>query len=276
MTISETIIPWLLGTLLLLALLTFGITIKSWREMKRSPYFFMRRQAEKRMQTYSQASLVLILATAVTSGYSWQKPPDTTPRVAILANAKPPSEQIVALINEKTVTAVDQAAVVELVGSEQLSLFGPDATLDLVADLLNQEQQDSTLPEEYSQFEAVSELNSFTKIGDLFFSTEISPGYEAVNPQRLFPEGFFTLYATFAYADMENGMEWSWVWKHNGSVIDGGNELWAYGQDGPGFIYLNPEEGFQNGEYALEVWVNGEMLSQSSVNMNTAAFNARN
>lgn len=71
-------------------------------------------------------------------------------------------------------------------------------------------------------------------------------------------------------------MAWSWVWRHNGQVIDGGNELWAYGDEGPGYIYLNPEEGFAEGRYSLEVWVNGELLGQASATMNDAAVAAGN
>ncbi|MBK7180127.1 MAG: hypothetical protein IPH82_23580 [Chloroflexi bacterium] len=52
-----------------------------------------------------------------------------------------------------------------------------------------------------------------------------------------------TLYATFDYSEMEDGMAWAWVWRHNGEVLEGGNELWDYGNEGPGFIYLSPEEG---------------------------------
>ena len=71
-------------------------------------------------------------------------------------------------------------------------------------------------------------------------------------------------------------MEWAWVWRHNGKVIDGGNELWVYGDDGPGYIFLDPEEGFQEGRYSLEIWVNGELLGQAAANMNDAAAAAGN
>ena len=59
-------------------------------------------------------------------------------------------------------------------------------------------------------------------------------------------------------------MTWSWVWRHNNQIIDGGNQLWSYGEDGPGYVYFQPEEGFQLGEYSLEVWVNDAMMAQSN------------
>ena len=49
---SGTITPWLLGTFVTLSLIALFAAVKNWREMKRSPYFFQRLQAGKRLQTY--------------------------------------------------------------------------------------------------------------------------------------------------------------------------------------------------------------------------------
>jgi hypothetical protein len=272
--LGDTIIPWLLGTLLLLALLTLVITFKTWRDMKRSPYFFLRRQAEKRMQSYSLASLGLLLAASVTSTYAWQTPSDTTPRVAILVNSKPPKEEIVALVQAASDAEANDVRLPELAESEVPSTVSADLELLAPVDLLI--EVDPILPEAFDKFEPIAQLQGATAIGQILFSTEIGTNYEAINPRRIFAEGRYTLYATFDFADMSNGMEWSWVWRHNGSVVDGGNELWNYGENGLGFIYLNPTQGFSNGEYGLEVFVNGDMLSQSSATMNNAAVAAGN
>jgi hypothetical protein len=104
----------------------------------------------------------------------------------------------------------------------------------------------------------------------------VTADYDAIDPGRVFGEGAYTLFATFEYKDMVDGLEWAWVWRHNGKVIDGGNELWAYGDEGPGYIYLSPEEGFLEGNYTLEIWVNGELLSQGAALMNDFAVAAGN
>jgi hypothetical protein len=264
--LTETITPWLMGTLILLAALTLTITAKSWREMKRSPYFFMRRQAEKRLQTYGSASFFLLLIAAAIAIYSWQDPVDTTPRVAILVNAKPPREEIVQFFEnaEPAEVALETAVIEEFVAANNA---GTEPTFVSVA---------PELPDEFNQVEPVSPLKDDTELGTLSFSTEITDQYESVNARNLFAEGFYTLYATFSYDDMADGMSWAWVWRHNGEIVEGDNELWEYGADGPGYIYLSPEEGFQFGEYSLEVWVNGEILAQSEVTMNSAAVAAGN
>lgn len=258
---TETIIPWILGTLLLLVVFTFVVAVRSWREMKRSPYFFMRQQAEKRLQTYMSTSLVLLFLTVGVAAYAWQSPQDDTPRVAVLVNNKPPEEDVIELIQDAPETA-NSVELVESLAEEQAAEVVVSAK--------------PTLPKAYDQFDPTAELSDYTELGSLTFSTEVTERYEPVNPANIFAEGFYTIYATFEYEAMADGMEWAWVWRHNGEVLEGGNELWEYGEDGPGYIYLSPEEGFQNGEYSLDVWVNGELLTRSDMTINTAAAAAGN
>lgn len=273
--LSGTIIPWVLGALSLLVLLTLTIVVKSWRDLKRSPYFFLRRQAEKRLQTYSSMSLVLIIVTAVTAAYTLQPSPvDNNLRVALLTNTKPATEEVRALfqasplvVEEAVETADTQRQVVSTTTVATPSLAESSASL-LQAAL--------TLPDEFDQYVPTAGLKDNTKLGSLAFSTQLNSEYVAVEPDNLFAEGAYTLYATFSYEAMTNGMEWAWVWRRDGEVVGGGNELWNYGEEGPGYIYYNPEEGFQRGQYSLEVWVNGELMSHSDVTINSAAVSAGN
>jgi hypothetical protein len=234
--------------------------------MKRSPYFFMRRQAEKRLQTYASASFFLVVFAAAVAFYSWQPPTNDIPRVALLTNAKPPKAEIVQIFEDaQPIAALETSDIEELVAAN---------TAQVVETSVRSIEQ--TLPEEFNQVEPLVDLQENTALGTLAFSTEISEQYEAVNSRNLSAEGFYTLYATFSYDDMADGMAWSWLWRHNGEVVEGANELWNYGEDGPGYIYFNPDDGFQFGDYSLEVWVNGEMLAQSAVTMNSAAAAAGN
>lgn len=253
-TFPGTISPWLIGGLLLLVTITSSIAIKSWRESKRSPYFFLRVQAAKKMQSYSVASVFLILATLATTAYAWHAPEDSTPRVAILRHAKP-APTVFEPLSE--VAADASPAAVEISLSSPAPLTQSEAA---AVDPLSR----SELPETYNQLNATADLKESTELGEIFFSTDITSNYEAINPGNRFTEGFYTIYATFSYDDMVNGMVWSWVWRHNGEVIDGGNQVWEYGSDGPGYVYIKPESGFSLGNYELTVWVNGELLTQSN------------
>lgn len=263
------IAPWILGTLFVLMSLALAIVVKSWREVKTSPYYFMRRQAEKRLQTYSFASLCLIVVTAVTASFTLQKPNDHQPLVAVLTNKKPATAEVIALI--------EAAPIFEAIRSTDLS-----STLIGVASPPYGEDMESllrtalTLPEQYDRFEPTAELNKDTTLTSLAFSTNIDSDYKATNPNTIFSVGRYTLYATFDYDGMADGLVWSWVWRYEGEVIDGGNELWAYGEDGPGYIYLNPEQGFRAGKYSLEVWLNGELFQRADVSMTGSALSSGN
>jgi hypothetical protein len=174
--------------------------------------------------------------------------------VAVISRAKPVSVARVA--SPDTEVAADASPTALDITLSPASVEISQVTTDPL--------QRSELPEDYNQLNPTVELKDSTDMGDIFFSTDITSDYEAINPGRRFTEGFYTVYATFSYDGMADGMVWSWVWRHNGQVIDGGNQVWNYGGDGPGYVYIRPETGFLLGEYALDVWVNGELLTQSS------------
>jgi hypothetical protein len=243
------------------------MSIKQWRAMKRSPYFFMRQQAGKRMQTYLSIGSVMLLMSLGVGLYGYRAPDDLTTRMALLSNAKPADvevQEIVAQVEQKR--AAETAAAN---GTGETTI----ADLLLGADAANLQPE---LPAAFDRFEPTAELPATTDLGTLVFSTEVTADYDAIQPGRVFGEGSYTLFATFDYKDMVDGLAWAWVWRHNGKVIDGGNELWAYGDEGPGYIYLSPEEGFLEGNYTLEIWVNGQLLSQGAALMNDAAVAAGN
>jgi hypothetical protein len=240
----------------LLTVLTLSVTIKSWHAAKRSPYFFLRVQAARRMQRYLVATLVLLLITLGTSAYAWQTPQAVAPQHARLSYAKPSLTTAVVSEDESltqaspTTVEIDLSPVMDRVAATASGLSDP---------LLK-----PALPEQYNQLEPEVELKPETTIGDIFFSTEISSDFQALEAGRRFGKGFFTLYATFAYDGLADGMTWSWVWRHNNQVIDGGNQVWTYGADGPGYVYFQPDEGFQLGDYSLEIWVNDALMAQSN------------
>jgi len=255
--------------LLAVGFMALLVSMKLWRDTKRSPYFFMRQQAAKKMQSYLSVAVVLFLLGAGIGVYGWRTPTDTTLRMALLTNTKPVKEEIRELMSQPT--AAEMAERETTMASAQ---SGGVANL-----LLNSDQAAALSPElpaAYDRFEPTAELQPDTNLGTVVLSSDVTENYQAINPTSLFGEGFYTLYATFEYKGMLDGMEWAWVWRHNGKVIDGGNELWAYGEEGPGYIFLSPEEGFLEGTYSVEVWVNGELLGQATATMNDAAISAGN
>ena len=267
--LSGTILPWLLGLLLSFAAVALMLSIKLWRDTKRSPYFFMRQQAAKRMQSYLSICFVLLILCGAVGTYGWRTPDDPTLRMALITRAKPAPQAIQDMM--------DQPSEAELAVEEETMASAQSG--GIASFLLNSDEAAALSPELpaiYDRFEPEAELQPTTAFGEVVLSSDVTDEYQAISPAKVFGEGFYTLYATFPYTDMVEGLEWAWVWRHNGKVIDGGNELWDYGDDGPGYIYLNPEEGFQEGNYSLEIWINGELFGKANATMNDAAISAGN
>lgn len=289
----NTIIPWILGGLILLLLLGVWQTLKFWRESKRSPYYFLRKQAEQRMQTYSMGTVATAVLLLFFVSYARQPVVDNSLRMVTIQNAKPTllsnsqAGELVITIEE----TIEEVAESEDSGPEIIALEGDSAT-DLSADLVALETrvipdevaevgsldalaiegvviptiEATTLPAEFSSVEAEVELGNLTEISALEFSDGINNvSYAPTQPSRLYNEGYYTVYATFDYDGMADGMSWAWVWRQDGRVIGGGNELWNYGVDGPGYVYLDPIEGFSTGEYTVEIYVNDTLMSNASM-----------
>ena len=87
----NTIIPWISGGLILLLVLGAWQTIRFWRESKKSPYYFLRRQAEQKMQTYSMGTVASAVLLLFFVSYAWQPAEDTSIRMIEIHNAKPQS-----------------------------------------------------------------------------------------------------------------------------------------------------------------------------------------
>ncbi|MDX1414550.1 MAG: hypothetical protein R3293_10190 [Candidatus Promineifilaceae bacterium] len=271
-SLSGTISPWIFGTFFTLSLAALFAAVKNWREMKRSPYFFQRLQAGKRLQTYLSSSAFLFLITIFITSYAWQVPQDDPILMAILVNSKPtPVAQ-----EENS----DLSNIVEVIEDASPSSFQLEDT-EHPGQLLSVADQPFVaakpeLPAEYDRFEPTAELSKNSNLGEVSFSTDVTEDYQAVDAREIFAEGFYTLYATFSYDGLADGMAWSWIWRHDGELVEGGNEIWTYGDEGPGYIYFAPEEGFDAGHYSLEIWVNDELMAQSAVIMNNASISANN
>ncbi len=286
---AHTIIPWILGGLAILVTISATMTLRFWRESKRSPYYFLRRQAEQNMQTYSLATIGLFVTSVFVGTYAWQGPQENVSRVALISNTKPIPVVEEAVFEEELVEEEAPSQVVVVSGASyseillnlaaqqddlpQISSNNDSNSAPSISNIAGGEtaavQATPTLPEEFDQFEPEVQMAEGTDIGALSFSNDVDDELNAISPRRLFTEGYFTLYATFAYNEMADGMEWAWVWRRDGEVISGGNELWNYGDNGPGYVFLNPQEGFQPGQYTVEIWVNGELMSQSNLFVTT-------
>lgn len=249
--IQQTGIGYMVSNWVLLGLaatfaVAFALTAKSWREARRSPYYFQRKQALQQMQSYSIVSLVLMMATIAVVTYAWSPAILSTPRTALLTNAKPLN------IAPARLTVSDNAI---------------QAISDIARNTV------AAIPTQFSQLTPDSPLSLESGLDNVIFASGINDNYEPVGVHAIFGEGDFTLYATFDYSQMDDGMTWAWVWRQNGELVSGGEQTWDYGSEGPGYVFLQPEEGFVEGDYSLELYVNGELQTTSEVEISASVAN---
>lgn len=275
--VNGTTLPWLLGSFGVLVLFTIIRMFGAWRQAKRSPYFFLRQQAEKRLQSYFWATVGLLALAGVTFAYSSQEPADNALRMALLAKSKPveAADGIPVIAFDSESSDSPQSVQFNSLTTTVETTTPISSSLELPSSRSLPEGLSLTplLPEEFDAEEPTAELQPDTTITPIVFSTEIDDDYKPVAPRRTFGEGFFTIYATFDYEGMADGMEWAWVWRRNGDVVNGGNELWSYGDEGPGWIYYEPPEGFDPGQYTLEIWVNGELFQRAGLSIESEVAN---
>ncbi len=210
MLLNGTVAPWLIGGFAVLALAMLAQTLKAWREAKRSPYFFLRVQAQKRLRQYSTSALVLISLATATAAYGWEQPQDETPRVAILVNNKPDTA-----ISNTITQATDEPAPFLILDPTSSLIDRPAPGDTPPTTITSTESAVLLLPTEYNQVASTASLQDDTMLGTLFFSTAVDDQYKAINPGRTYSEGFFTLYGTFDY----DGMEMAWPGPGYGCVM---------------------------------------------------------
>jgi hypothetical protein len=272
MSLASTSIPWLIGGFCTVVIITAFQTLRAWREAKRSPFFFMRREAQRRVQQYGTATLLVLSLTVVTAAYSWNPPADDIPRFAVIAQAKPAEPTVnlsdLAAPDDGATASVDRgpaqsSALTTLVGAP---LEIAEETVEAFSRRLPQ------LPATYRDvYDAEVGISASTRMGAVAFTREIDESYAPVDARRFFEPGFYTIYAAFAYEGMKDGMEWAWLWLRNGDPVSGGTELWQHGPEGPGYVYFKPEEGFRSGDYQLQIWVDEQLLTQATMIVTAAA-----
>lgn len=104
-----------------------------------------------------------------------------------------------------------------------------------------------------------------TQFGAITFGTEIEGG-SLVGQGTEFDTGTRQVIGIFAFKNMRNGMKWGAVWKYNGQVaIDQRDDgVWNKGATGTNGVAIGLEEGLPDGEYELELYVNGSAVQSGA------------
>ncbi|MCA9261584.1 MAG: trypsin-like peptidase domain-containing protein, partial [Planctomycetales bacterium] len=100
---------------------------------------------------------------------------------------------------------------------------------------------------------------------ELLFSTRVTDDGRPVHPADHIPEGNDTVYATFEFENMRDGMPWSVVWMSNGKQIIEQQDDWHDGPHGRKAVKINNRKGLPAGEYHLVLGIEGSVALEGKV-----------
>lgn len=96
---------------------------------------------------------------------------------------------------------------------------------------------------------------------EFVFAAGVTDDDQPINPATVFPPGTTEIYAFFAYANMRDGLEWQWIWyKDREQFATSDVYQWEGGESGRWWLGTVFDQGLEVGQYALGVYVNGELV----------------
>lgn len=271
------IMYWIVAILLSGVVLMLILALQTRMQIGNAHFYFSRRKAELKSQQFLAMAFLLFLGAVGYLAYSSDlfsrldeltgiafKPTPTplnTPTVTLVPTSVSDGTPTPISINNQptptnTVTTTTPSADTAsyTIATPTPRLFPtPTPSLDL--------------PPTYNNIQPREEPGSDTKIGRFVFAQKIDEFYSPVDPLEKFPVNIDKLYATFDHFGMVDGTAWSFLWRRDGNVLDGGNELWEYGADGRGYMVLDLGNPLSEGRYSAEIWLNGKLVQREYVSV---------
>jgi type VI secretion system secreted protein VgrG len=108
------------------------------------------------------------------------------------------------------------------------------------------------------QFKSIVTPNPSAVFSPLVFSMIVN-NFLAIDPQTVFQNPLKSIYATYTYDGMSDGVQWTEIWYFNGNLLKYKTISWDSGTGGPGVDVLNlPAEQWLPGTYQLVFFVGTE------------------
>lgn len=137
-------------------------------------------------------------------------------------------------------------------------------TLTLTPTITNTPSVTNTpsLPQEIiDEFEAVVTPQTDYLFSQIRFSTEIDDDLQAINPGNEFENPLETIYGTYSYNNMTDGLQWTEVWTREGEIVHYNVGKWQGYSGGYGAVKLElPAEEWLPGNYQLQFFIGEQWL----------------
>jgi hypothetical protein len=119
---------------------------------------------------------------------------------------------------------------------------------------------------------AVSAAVTQPTLSPISFAGAWGPNNWPMGAQLQFTDTVTRVHATFSFIGLENGLTWERVWYFNEQELSRGQDVWDAGPQGHLSVQAALGQGqFAPGKYKLEIYVQGQLLSQGAFNIVAAA-----
>jgi hypothetical protein len=265
---------WIFLACVIGLLISLIVIVKSYRDSKRSPYFFMREEAAFRLR---QALFVFVplLVLTVLLGLNLIRPEGPpvslaeTPTAEAPATVQPPTAEAIVTTQIPTVAAT----VTETPAITPTQTATPTASLTATP---SPPKPPTSTPQATVTLTTTAEIGAPTptrtatptlgtprsgaKLGSIIFARDMANN-KPVGPATEFPAGTDRVYAFFEYTGMKNGLPWGHAWYLNGNEIIAEKTTWELGKQGTAWLFINIQ---RSGEYGLKLFVEDQLLQSGT------------
>ncbi len=106
--------------------------------------------------------------------------------------------------------------------------------------------------------------------GPITFAEDVDRNDRPVRPGTAFKSGLTHLYAFFDYQGMQDGWNWTRRWSIDGEVVVEADDVWQGGESGNWWVSVYSDDGLPDGQYLLELLVEGQLVQQGECTVGTA------
>lgn len=289
--ILQSLVPYVVGGLLLLAALLFLLALRYFRAGRREPYWRMRRSASLHgWQLFIISLTLFFVASAVclftgfaqlvlggpaqTSDMTLNEPSSTpviitaTPEAtnspsptSVAENTATPDELSPTDSPRPSSTALQQTPIVPLSPTPTTESTRPSPTPVQTAPV-------SPSPE-ITPFVLTPLISDVTppaeaRLEITALDSEITEDFMPVSPRTTFEVGITRVYFWVTYSALPEGVAWARLLLRDGVPVQGGAYLWSGDQAGTTAYFFGNADGFPPGEYEIQILLGDEVLSTAT------------
>lgn len=241
LSIALSIIPYILGLLALVALISF---ITAYRRSRKAPYFRIRKDSARQAGRWL---LTLLFSVAGIVGAILSKqyisPADITTLITPLLTPAATADALPTLAPPTSMVSTQADIPPTITPTQQPTPTSAATPTSLVTTI---ESAITPPPSANMEITAVS--------------SGISPSLTPINPDSAFPAGTPRIYFWVEFSSMANGISWSRVLLRDGTVIRSESEAWERGEEGLAYFWFDAQGGWPAGNYEIQFYMGDQLV----------------